>query len=278
MKFDLADLLPQVEAIVRRVAAEEVMPRFLQVAHEHKSDGSILTAADLAAQHFLAHELGRLADLPILGEEMSEAEQRTALAAGENGLWCFDPIDGTTNFLVGMPFFAVSVALLQHGRPLLGVTYAPCADEMFSAVAGGGARMNGELLPLRTPAADLGKAVALVDLKRLPPPLATALADDAPYYSQRNLGSSVLEWCYLAAGRADLLLHGGQRPWDYAAGVLMLREAGGEAASFGTAEFDAAPFWRRPAIAALHPLALTEWRTWIDRRLAGEACAGLSLA
>lgn len=277
MSYDPTTLLPQVEALVRRVAAEEIMPRFLQVAHEHKSDGSILTAADLAAQRLLTVELARLADLPILGEEMDQTEQRAALAAGKDGLWCLDPIDGTTNFLVGLPFFAVSVALLRDGRPLLGVTYAPVSDEMFSAVAGGGARLNGEPLPLRAPAAELDKSVALVDLKRLPPHLATALADAPPYYSQRNLGSSVLEWCYLAAGRADLLLHGGQHPWDYAAGVLMLREAGGRAASIGTADFDAAPFWRRPVIAALSPDSLAGWRDWIDRRLAAGPRPGLSL-
>lgn len=277
MSFDLAALLPRVEAVVRAVAAAEVMPRFLQVVREHKSDGSILTAADLAAQHFLAAELRKLADLPMLGEEMSEADQHAALAAGDDGLWCFDPIDGTTNFLVGLPCFAVSVALLQHGKPLLGVTYAPFSDEMFTAIAGGGARLNGEPLPLRIPEPRLDKAVALVDLKRLPLPLATDLAGKPPYYSQRNLGSSVLEWAYLAAGRVDLILHGGERPWDYAAGSLLLKEAGGDMASFETDDFAAAPFWRRPVIAALDPAALPGWRDWIRSRLGRDARPGLPL-
>jgi myo-inositol-1(or 4)-monophosphatase len=273
---DPAALLPRVEALVRAVAATEVMPRFLQVVREHKSDGSALSAADLAAQRALAMELGKLADLAILGEEMEEDEQRAALAAGDDGLWCFDPIDGTTNFLVGLPLFAVSVALVRHGRPVLGVSYAPFSDEMFTAVAGGGAWLNGERLPLRAPERRLDKAVALVDLKRLPRPLAGALAAAPPYYSQRNLGSSVLEWCYLAAGRADLLLHGGQRPWDYMAGSLLLREAGGRAATFDTDDFDAAPAWRRPVIAALAPAALSDWVAWIRQRRAPEAPAGLS--
>lgn len=243
------------------------MPRFLQVVREHKSDGSILTAADLAAQHLLAAELAKLADLPILGEEMGEAEQQAALAAGDEGLWCVDPVDGTTNFLIGLPLFAVSVALLRHGRPILGVSYAPFADEMFTALAGGGARLNGEPLPLRPSEPRLDRSVALVDLKRLPSPLATALAADAPYYSQRNLGSNVLEWCYLAAGRGDLLVHGGQRPWDYAAGSLMVAEAGGDLCGFEQDDFHAAPVWRRPAIAALDPAALVDWRTWVRSHL-----------
>lgn len=263
MMLDLATLLPQVEAAVRAVAASEIMPRFLQVVREHKSDGSILTAADLAAQHFLADRLKALADLPILGEEMSEAEQRAALTAGVDGLWCLDPIDGTTNFLVGLPFFAVSVALMRQGKPVLGVIYTPIADEMFTAVAGQGAHLNGEPLPLRDPEARLDHAVALVDLKRLAAPLRNALGDHPPYYSQRNFGSSVLEWCYLAAGRADLLLHGGQRPWDYAAGCLILREAGGHVATLDHDDFDAAPPWRRSVVAALDPGAFGDWKRWI---------------
>lgn len=267
IELDPAALLPRVEALVRAVAAQEVMPRFLQVARVHKSDGSIFTAADLAAQHFLAAELGKLLPLPVLGEEMTETEQRAAVAAGDDGLWCVDPVDGTTNFLVGLPCFAVSVALLRGGRPLLGVSYAPFSDEMFTAVAGGGAWLNGEPLPLRAPEPGLDKAVALVDLKRLPKPLAQALAADSPYYSQRNLGSSVLEWCYLAAGRVDLLLHGGQRPWDYAAGSLMVKEAGGGVSSFDQDDFDAAPPWRRSVVASLDPDALPQWRDWIRRHL-----------
>jgi myo-inositol-1(or 4)-monophosphatase len=265
--LDPAALLPRVEALVRAVAAREIMPRFLQVCHEHKSDGSILTAADLAAQHFLAAELSKLADLPVLGEEMGEAEQRAALAAGDEGLWCVDPVDGTTNFLVGFPAFAVSVALLRHGKPILGVSYAPLRDEMFTATTGGGAWMNGERLPLRPPEPGIDKAVALVDLKRLPAPLAMALAADSPYYSQRNLGSSVLEWCYLAAGRADILLHGGQRPWDYAAGALMVQEAGGGISGFDQDDFHTTPAWRRSVIATLHPDTLSQWRDWVRQHL-----------
>ena len=267
MSLAPAALLPRVEAIVRAVAEHEIMPRFLQVVREHKADGSILTAADLAAQRVLAAELKTLADLPMLGEEMEEDEQTAALAAGADGLWCFDPVDGTTNFLVGLPYFAVSVALMRRGKTILGVTYAPIADEMFTAVAGHGAYLNGTPLPLRTAESRLDRAVAFVDLKRLATPLRNALATRPPYYSQRNFGSSVLEWCYLAAGRADLLLHGGQRPWDYAAGSLILREAGGHVASLDNDDFDAAPPWRRSAIAALDGAAFADWKPWIRRQI-----------
>lgn len=264
--MDLTALLPRVESLVREVAAREIMPRFLQVVREHKSDGSVLTAADLAAQHFLAERLRGLADLPILGEEMEEGEQQAAMAAGGEGLWCLDPIDGTTNFLVGLPCFAVSVALVRCGKPILGVIYAPIANEMFTALAGQGARLNGNPLPLREGEVRLDKGLALVDLKRLPVPLRNALAATPPYFSQRNFGSSVLEWCYLAAGRADLLLHGSQRPWDYAAGSLILREAGGLVATLDEDDFDAAGPWHRSVLAALDGGAFAEWRAWVRER------------
>ena len=258
-------LLPAIEAALRAVAAEEILPRFLKVAREHKADGSTFSAADLAAQEFLARALDRLEHLPLVGEEMPEDAQRQAWRAGDKGLWVMDPIDGSTNFLVGLPQFAVSVALLRHGRPVVGASYLPLADEMFTAVAGHGAWMNGQRLPLRAPGQSLARAVAAVDFKRLPEQLATCLVHSSPIYSQRNFGSSVLEWCYLAAGRLDAVLHGGQRLWDHAAGSLMLREAGGAAATFREDDFDAADPWRRPGIAALDPDVFTAWRAWLRR-------------
>ncbi|MGB4673272.1 MAG: inositol monophosphatase family protein [Azovibrio sp.] len=266
MPADLLKLLPGVEAALRAVAETEILPRFLKVVREHKDDGSTFSEADIAAQEFLTRALERLLHLPTLGEEMSEAAQQAAWAAGlksERGLWVMDPIDGSTNFLVGLPQFAVSVALLRDGKPVLGVSYLPLAREMFSAVAGQGAWMNGERLPLRPSGHQLSRAVACVDFKRLPPMLAARLVADSPIYSQRNFGSSVLEWCYLAAGRVDAVLHGGQRLWDHAAGSLLVREAGGCAATFREDDFDAADPWRRQVIAALNPDLFVRWRDWL---------------
>lgn len=265
--LDLPALLPQVEAAVRAVAAQEIMPRYLQVVREHKFDGSTLSEADIAAQHFLADALSAIAPLPILGEEMNQAEQCAALAAGDEGLWCFDPIDGTTNFLVGLPLFAISVALLRHGRPVLGVIYAPMQEEMFTAILGGGAHLNGEPLPLRPSTCPLDHAVGLVDSKHVPQALSRELGLNAPYYSQRNLGSSVLEWSYLAAGRADIMLHGAQRIWDFSAGSLLLTEAGGAASTLEHDAFHDGPAWSRSVIACLNPALLPPWRQWIRNAL-----------
>jgi hypothetical protein len=96
------------------------------------------------------------ATAPVLGEEeMGEAEQRRLWDEGAEGLWVVDPIDGTTNFVAGLPFFAISVAYFIGGRAAIGVVYDPATREMFAASRGGGATMNGLKLPLRPPAADL---------------------------------------------------------------------------------------------------------------------------
>jgi len=93
--------------------------------------------------------------------------------------------------------------------------------------------------------------------------LADRIAVDPPYYSQRNFGCSTLEWCNLAAGRLDLYLHGGQMLWDYAAGSLILREAGGQVCTLDNDDFDAAEVWRRPVVAALDPTVFASWKAWL---------------
>lgn len=264
---ELKRMLDATVALVREVAQQEVMPRFLRVRHaEQKSDGSLFSEADLAAQRFLADRLPAIRLCPIVGEEMTPAEQRAGWATGmsdERGLWCIDPIDGTTNFINGLPHFAVSIAWISGGRTRLAVTYNPITDEMFYAREGNGAYLNGRRLPLRQVTDELARGVAGVDFKRIPKPLADRIAVDPPFYSQRNFGCSTLEWCNLAAGRLDLNLHGGQMLWDYAAGSLILREAGGRMCTLTSDDFDGEDVWRRPVVAALHPQVFAAWKHWV---------------
>jgi myo-inositol-1(or 4)-monophosphatase len=108
--------------------------------------------------------------------------------------------------------------------------------------------------------------MAMVDLKRLPDALVRALAVQAPYRSQRSFGSVALDWCWIAGGRCQVYLHGGQRLWDYAAGYLVMREsgaAGGLLAAYDgewQADFVLAP---RIAMAAVHEDLLRQWRDWV---------------
>jgi myo-inositol-1(or 4)-monophosphatase len=265
----MSPLLAQVIAAVRAVGREEVMPRYLKVAHTRKDDGSLFTEADMAAQRALEAQLQAIAPYPVLGEEMDEATHRRLWEAGDAGLWCVDPIDGTTNFVSGLPFFAMSIALMKKGRTELGVVYDPHADECFYAEAGGGAYVDGERLPLKSPPEVLGRCIAGIDFKRIPRPLAARLAAEHPYSSQRNLGASTLDWCYLAAGRLHVYLHGGQKLWDYAAGCLILQEAGGAVSCLAAREgFWSGSPWTRSVVAALTPELHRQWQAWVDKSTA----------
>ena len=119
-------MLQKLIEVVRRVGDNTVLPRYLKVARQQKDDGSVLTEADLAAQEMLQQELKLVFDCPLVGEEMLAEEQRRNWDAGADGLWCVDPLDGTSNFASGLPYFGISVAFLQDGKPRMGVVYAPC--------------------------------------------------------------------------------------------------------------------------------------------------------
>ena len=259
----MSAVLKAVVAAVKLVAAEEIMPRYLKVSHQHKSDGSLCTEADLAAQAALIKKLQAIVNVPVMGEEMSEQEQRDLWAAGHEGLWCIDPIDGTSNFTRGLPYFAVSVALLREHKSVMGVVYNPVSDELFAAEAGKGAFINGEKLVGRVSAVPLAQALASVDLKRLPAKLLKKLVSTPPYASQRNFGASALDWCYTAAGRYDVYLHGGQKLWDYAAGILILQESGALACCIEHDEFAQGDIWQRSVIAGRDAGLLDEWKNWI---------------
>lgn len=262
-------ILDQVIKAVRDIAQTEVMPRFLHVGARRKHDGSQLTEADLASQAALQKILPTIVDCPVLGEEMSkEAQEVLWKNHAHSGLWVVDPIDGTTNFVHGLPYFAISVALIREGRSVLGVIYNPASNEMFYAVKGGGAYLNGTALPLKEAPTTLGDTIASVEVKYLRSGrLSTRLASLAPCGSQRNLGASTLDWCYVAAGRFDLYLHGGQKLWDYVAGAIILEEAGGVMSTLEEDDYWQGNLWQRSVIAALCPKLFEQWRRWVRSNL-----------
>lgn len=257
------DVLPVLAQMVRSSAKTELLPRFGGSASRIKDDGSVVTAADTGMQARLAALLSeRWPQYQLIGEEMSEDEQYASLQA-EGGAWCLDPLDGTTNFVNGLPFFAVSLALLRHGQPVLGLVYDPLRDECFTALKGGGAWLNGQRLGPERAAPALRRSVAIVDFKRLQPRLAGRLGVDPPYGSQRSFGACALDWCWLAAGRAHLYLHGGQKLWDYAAGSLILQEAAGVAATLEGGPLTYDKLGNASAVAAITGDLYEAWRAWI---------------
>ncbi len=255
---------------LRRVARDEILPRFGRTTGSKKADGTLLSEVDEGAQDAIASALRAIAPVPVVGEEMNAAVQADAWARGAAGLWCVDPLDGTTNYLHGLPFFSISVAFLENGRTTLGVVHNPMQEETFSAVRGQGAMLNGAPLAPRRAATRLADALAAIEPKQLPPRLRFALAARPPYYSMRNWGAGTLDWCYLAAGRFDVFLHGGQKLWDYAAGALILEEAGGVIETIESEDFWTASPWQRSVIAAASPLLIGEWAQWV-RTASGEA-------
>ncbi len=225
-------ILPELtilENIIREVSNEEILSRFNKVTYTIKGDGSLLTEADLSADKRIRLALAeQYPDIDFLSEEMAQ-EQQESLLKNSQKLWCLDPLDGTSNFAAGIPLFATSLALFVNGEVQIGITYDPLRDEMFSAVKGQGASLNNEPLHCRDSGFTLNKSIAMIDFQRLKPELVQRLLSHAPYKSQRNLGSCVLEWAWMAANRGHLYLHGGMKLWDMAAGTLILSEAGGHA-------------------------------------------------
>jgi myo-inositol-1(or 4)-monophosphatase len=205
----------------------------------------------------------RWPQFPLLGEESTADEQRQLLKSSPEGLWCLDPLDGTSNFAAGIPFFSVSLALLIEGQPAMGLVYDPVREECFSAIAGEGVWLNGQPLRKHPLNLSLKQCIAVVDYKRLAPELATRLATDIPFSSQRSFGSVALDWAWLAAGRYHVYLHGKQKLWDFAAGTLILAEAGGHAVTLDSEPVYVADIAPRSAVAALDDRLFGEWRNWL---------------
>ena len=237
-----------------------------------KEDGSSVTDLDLKLQGAIAEALRSIwPEYPLLGEEMTDREQQSVLARADAGFWCLDPLDGTTNFIAGFPFYGVSLAFIQSGAAQVGVVFDPERNECFAAQAGRGATLNGG--PIHVSQHDgWNSTVACVDLKRLPRELAAQLAVSPPYKSQRNIGASVLEWCWLAAGRFHVYVHGSQKLWDYAAGHLILSESGGIAQTLDrepvlvVAALET-PTDTRSVVAAGDRHLFEAWRAWLEAHL-----------
>ena len=257
--------LEKVKSLIRASAQAELVTRFRRIKQQIKHDGSILTEADMAMQTSLQNALtAQWPDIAFLAEEMPADEQQRLLSGAETGIWIVDPLDGTSNFSVGIPFYSVSVAYLRHGQLELGVVYDPERDEMFSAQRSLGAYLNDQRLDLRS-MADVEKiTIGTVDFKRLSSALASKLVDNPPYKSQRSFGSVALDWCWIAAGRGDVYVHGKQNLWDYAAGQLVLTEAGGYASTLEGEPVFNGSLTKRSAVLAINQTIFQRWYAFLQ--------------
>ena len=200
-----------------------------RVTVREKGPADLVTEADFASQEVIRRTL--LEAFPDHGFLAEETEPPgTAVRDGAEYRWIADPLDGTTNYVHQVPHFSVSLALERSGELVVGSVYDPVADECFSAVAGEGACLNGKRIRTSN-VGSLSKALAAVGF----PTVVDAQSPDLKLFIQalngcqaiRRTGSAALNMCYVAAGRFDASWSFCTKIWDVAAGVLLIREAGG---------------------------------------------------
>ncbi len=237
----------EVADIIRRVAADEILPRFGNLADRdiiEKKPGDPVTVADTAAEQAFERALRELnPESSVVGEEGADADRtRLRVLAGNEPVWIVDPIDGTKNFCDGNPRFSVIVAYHENGETRAGWIYEPVSESMLMAIAGGGA-WNG---PKRLRVAEPGPLDEMTGFLGSGPRKRLRLRHEAgesgiPRRLIR-LGSVGCEYAGLALGDFHFARYAGRlKPWDHAAGVLIHREAGGYSAMLEDgADYDAA--------------------------------------
>lgn len=211
-------------SIVRR-AGEIILNAEAFRVEQKEGHANFVTNVDEEVQRFLISELTAL--LPgslIIGEE----QENDALTDAPT--WVIDPLDGTTNFIHDYRFSAISVALLKNRIPVTGIVYQPYNQEMFFAEKGRGAELNGK--PIRVSSTGLEQAIVGFGTSPYEPELAEKSMQAALWFLQhaadvRRCGSAALDLAYVAAGRQEVYFELILRPWDYAAGSLLVTEAGG---------------------------------------------------
>ena len=222
-----------------------------------KGDINLVTDADLAAEALILERIrSHHPRHSVLAEESGES----LIDGGSAWKWIVDPLDGTTNFAHGYPCFCVTVALEHEGKTVVGATYDPTRDELFAAESGRGACLNNK--PIRvSDAEELGNALIVTGF-----PYDFKGKDDfARHLTQfllssrgvRRDGSAAIDLAYVACGRFDGFWEEGLNPWDMAAGVLLIEEAGGQ-----VSRYDGRPFSiYEPPILASNGLIHAEMRS-----------------
>lgn len=201
-----------------------------------KSPANLVTEADLASQQAI-HEFiqTRFPDHNFLGEEGLDQQDR-----GSDYRWVIDPLDGTGNYVHRFPYYCVSIGLEHQGKLVAGAIYDPTRDELFSAMRGSGAFLNGQRLR-PSEVALVSDAMCMASL-----PVKTTAHSDAvgrflrvisEAQSVQRSGSAALNLCYVACGRIDAFWSTSLKPWDMAGGVLIVEEAGGRVTQTGGGEF-----------------------------------------
>ncbi|WP_435100544.1 inositol monophosphatase family protein [Arhodomonas sp. AD133] len=206
------------------------MDRLDRLHVEAKGNNDFVSDVDRMAEREIVQTLKRAyPDHGILGEEYGGK-------ANGDYLWVIDPLDGTTNYLHGFPHFAVSIALLHRGAPEVAVIYDPVRQELFTATRGGGATIEGRRIRMRPRRSIEGALLGTGFPFRYPEHQGSYLGMFQSIMGStgdiRRAGSAALDLAYVACGRLDGFWELGLSPWDIAAGVLLIQEAGGIVSDF----------------------------------------------
>jgi myo-inositol-1(or 4)-monophosphatase len=199
---------------------------------ENKSPIDLVTEADHAAEQCVIDVI-----LACYPDHAFLAEERGRIGQSQSPyLWIIDPLDGTTNFTHGFPTYCVSIGLEHKKECVLGVVYDPTRDELFSATRGGGARLNDQLIHV-SQTTQLDKALLVTgfayNIRETPNNNLDHFARFAlRVQGLRRTGSAALDMCYVAAGRFDGFWEVKLNAWDMAAGLVIVREAGGKVTDF----------------------------------------------
>jgi myo-inositol-1(or 4)-monophosphatase len=232
-----ADRILELAVRAARTAGDVLLSWSHRFTVTEKGPSDLVTEADLAAQNAIVSIIkDAFPDHDLLGEE-NLAVRHT----GSRYRWVIDPLDGTSNYVHRFPYYGVSIGVERDGVLLAGVIFDPNRDEMFSAVAGGGAKLND--VPIQpSKAAKLCDAFLVVSLPRRAGP-----NDDAVQRflkaipvaeSVQRTGSAALNLAYVACGRIDAFWSSSLKPWDMAAGALIVAEAGGQVTSLAGGRFE----------------------------------------
>lgn len=201
-----------------------------QNAVQIKGKRNIVTEADLLSEARTIEMLS--SEFPHHGILSEEAGDRRS---NSDYTWIIDPLDGTNNYSFGIPFFCVNIALARSGKVVMGITYDPMRGEMFHAIAGKGAYLNGRKIRVSA-VTSLDRASVGLDLGYNPERSAEMLNIASKLWSNvyclRLLGSSSLGVAYVACGRLGLYFHKYLYPWDIASGLVLVSEAGGKVIGF----------------------------------------------
>jgi myo-inositol-1(or 4)-monophosphatase len=229
-----SELLPRVTQQVQATAYRilERQKELSAYAISDKGLNQLVSQVDIEAEEELVSALGG-----ILPEAGFITEENTIAQSGQNNLnWIIDPLDGTTNFLHGLPMFSVSVALANGSDILLGIVVVPSLKETFTAVQGAGAHLNAA--PIRVSETEklsdslLATGFPYTEFGQMDAYLATLHSYMRGTRGLRRMGSAAIDLVYTACGRFDGFFELGLAPWDVAAGALIVQEAGGRVCDF----------------------------------------------